>query len=267
MNCVARPQDSFVRMLAIPLPAESHMLLDEDYLSTFDEIVVIGDVHGCFDEMSSLMKKINKDDDNTKSRVLKIFVGDLVDKGPDSGKVVQYVMQNSDDCLSVRGNHENKVIKDYLKKNPRTDVRTTSSVAKDLNDDEIGFLMSLPYTISIPSMSVTIVHAGLIPGLALEENNVKNMTTMRNLVRDEQGNLVAVETHSPGKAWAEVWSGPQFVYFGHDSERRLQRCDFATGVDTGCVYGDKLTGMFIKGPRTARLVSVRAKRAYAKFTN
>ncbi len=59
---------------------------------------VIGDIHGCFDEFTKIIEGI----DRTKTRI--ILVGDLIDRGPDSEKVIDYVREHNIEC--VKGNHE-----------------------------------------------------------------------------------------------------------------------------------------------------------------
>ena len=62
---------------------------------------IIGDIHGCFDTFMALIKKLPKDAEI-------VLVGDLIDRGPKSKEVVQYVIDNKIDC--VRGNHEQMMI-------------------------------------------------------------------------------------------------------------------------------------------------------------
>ncbi|MBO5303419.1 MAG: metallophosphoesterase [Lachnospiraceae bacterium] len=73
---------------------------------------VIGDVHGCYDEMMALIKLIEENDNDAKI----IFVGDLIDRGPDVIKVLNWAMEHitSDGKYQgVRGNHEQMVIEWY----------------------------------------------------------------------------------------------------------------------------------------------------------
>ncbi|CAG2104933.1 unnamed protein product, partial [Medioppia subpectinata] len=86
-----------------------HQTLAKEFVDRFQEVVVIGDVHGCDDELIQLLDLIhNKNNNNSavntiekrknadNNRVLKLFVGDLVNKGPKSRQVLDYLMQNSD---------------------------------------------------------------------------------------------------------------------------------------------------------------------------
>ena len=100
-----------------------------------------------------------------------------------------------------------------------------------------------------------MLHAGAVPGVAFEKQTREHLTTMRSIGSDGQPTK-KIE----GRPWAAVWPGPEKIVFGHDAIRGLQRHRFATGLDTGCVYGRRLTALLLP---ERRLVSVEARRAYA----
>lgn len=134
-----------------------------------------------------------------------------------------------------------------------------------LKEDDFTFLQQLPYTISIPSKRALTVHAGLVPGVPLECQSLENLTHMRNITHEDYFSgrgLVGSSKADQGEAWASLWPGPDHVYFGHDARRGLQLWPFATGLDTGCLYGNVLTGVFI-GSDDPEFLVVRAKQAYA----
>ena len=90
------------------------------------------------------------------------------------------------------------------------------------------------------------------------------MVNMRNLLYGdyfEDGGIRATKSDQEGEPWAPNWRGPQFVYFGHDARRGLQQQEFCLGLDTGCVYGNQLTGILIKHGLN-KFIQIHSKAAY-----
>lgn len=205
----------------------------------------IGDVHGCNDELGALLKEARWTKDDRL-----VLVGDLVAKGPDSAGVVARAMELG--ALAVLGNHDAHLL----------DVRAGVSkkahhvaVAKTLSDAQWTWLDRLPLWLDFAELNVLVVHGGLVPGLELTQQPRHLLLNMRNL--DAEGN--GTPRLEAGVPWASRWPGPRHVVFGHDAVRGLQQHPFATGLDTGCVYGRQLTGLWWP---ERRLVSVPARRAY-----
>lgn len=199
---------------------------------------------------------------------MKIFVGDLVNKGPKNLQVLRYLEDNGDHCLSVRGNHDDFVLKFHGKwqqEPEKTLLEPRNAWIIELTNEDVNFLRNLPYTISLPTLKAIVVHAGLLPSVDLDHQTPLNMTKMRNvepLTTEEKQEYKASESTNEGLAWASVWPGPEHIYFGHDAVRRLQKLPHATGLDTGAVYGGQLTGTFISGPRQGELVQVPAQQVW-----
>ena len=101
------------------------------------------------------------------------------------------------------------------------------------------------------------MHAGLLPDLPLEEQDPYDLMNMRSILDDGTPS----RSYEEGTPWAAVWPGPRLVVFGHDALRGLQNRPHSVGLDTGCVYGGWLTGLWV--PRRD-LVSVPARGTYAQ---
>lgn len=260
---IYRPKPEKDNRYSIPFPKECHIELNEEDVKN-KILFVIGDVHGCFDELVELLDLAEKE--ATGNQILPIFVGDLINKGPKNVEVLRKV--RSMDAYVVRGNHEEVVLREILRQklDESYESQFKYNWAKELTDEVISYLQELPYTISIPSFNSIIVHAGLVPEVRLEDQDFRNMVSMRNL--EKHGDkLVAtskvfkedsLEPESP--PWGSVWKGPEHVYYGHDATRKLQIYARATGLDTGCVYGGELTGIFLNGPK--KIISVKARKIY-----
>ena len=144
----------------IPRPPNLHMILDDDFLSKFDNILIVGDTHGCFDELIDLLKLAQKaSEKQSNARILKLFVGDLVNKGPKSQQIIEYFMSyGKEDMFAVRGNHDERIIQEYMKfiKDKNISLYKEHEWIKQLDTEHIDFLISLPYTISLPKINSII---------------------------------------------------------------------------------------------------------------
>ena len=214
--------------------------------------VLVGDVHGCLDELEALLRLVGADP--TADEV--ILVGDLTAKGPDSQGVVQLCRER--DLRAVLGNHDAKVLS--LAQPNALDAPPTwsthQSVADSLRHADWAYLQALPLLLELPAENAIVVHGGLLPGVALAEQPRKFLLNLRSLTPDGQPSTRVKD----GVPWASRWPGPEHVVFGHDAVRGLQRHPHATGLDTGCVYGRRLTALVLP---ERKLVSVPAARTYA----
>eukprot|EP01119_Soliformovum_irregulare_P001046 TRINITY_DN10791_c0_g1_i1.p1 TRINITY_DN10791_c0_g1~~TRINITY_DN10791_c0_g1_i1.p1 ORF type:complete len:267 (+),score=53.97 TRINITY_DN10791_c0_g1_i1:83-802(+) len=215
--------------------------------------IVIGDVHGCLQELHQLLEKLGYDGTDRL-----IFVGDLVGKGPDGIKVVQFV-RSLPNTVVIRGNHEQFCI-DYRNNLKQGIVRgiipTHKEIVYDLDEDSWTWLENLPLSITLEEYNAIVVHAGMVPHLSLESNVAFDLLNIRNM-----HDKTPMKDASVGVPWASQWKGPMHIIFGHDSARGLQRWEFATGLDTGCCYGGKLTALILP---THELVSIDANQQYCQ---
>jgi hypothetical protein len=238
--------------------------------------IVVGDVHGCLDELRRLLAACGF---HRGDRL--VLAGDLVAKGPDSQGVVQLAREEG--AAAVVGNHDDHVLRVRaiargLVSPPAKGIRAEhQQVADALGPDDWAYLEAMPTFLRLgkegagaaagstdePTTTTTgaadtvVLHAGAVPGIPFEEQRREHLTTMRSI--DDAGNPTK---RIEGRPWAAVWPGPERIIFGHDAIRGLQRHRFATGLDTGCVYGRRLTALLLP---ERRLVSVDARRAYAQL--
>lgn len=244
----------------LPLPSVCHAEILPSVIKD-RAVFVIGDVHGCLDEVCELMDKARNVDIDT----IFVLVGDLTNKGPYNVGVVRKLREMGPGVYAVRGNHDESVLNQVrsYRGNPEYELPERYYWIKELNDDDIDYLSSLPYTISIPSLKAVVVHGGIVPGKPLELQKLNDLTNMRNIIDTgdvfESNGLVGYNKLDKGVAWIDMWPGPEHVYFGHDARRLLQRAAFATGLDTGCCYGGELTGVFINKCRQFLSVKSRQK--------
>lgn len=207
--------------------------------------LVVGDVHGCFDELMELV-----DATQNEEREI-ILVGDLVAKGPASVDVVRWAREHR--VRAVRGNHDEHCLV-YRRTGKLPKKETHREVCRTLREEDWEYLEALPLYLALESLGTIVVHAGLAPAIELAEQSPDDLMNMRSIRADGR-----VSRKLDGEPWAAQYPGPELVIFGHDAVRGLQEHPHAIGLDTGCVYGGRLTA--IRLPERT-FVSVAAKRVY-----
>lgn len=199
-----------------PDVASDHLRVD---LTEWAGVYVVGDVHGCADALDRLLSVLDVTGDD-----LVLFVGDLIRKGPDSGRVVRRI-RNADNMYSVRGNNEEKVLRGE---------KTVSS----LDADDLAWLRSLPVAISWDGG--LIVHGGVDPRKPLDEHTIDDLQNARSLSPD--GGY-------EGPFWYERYDRAPRIFFGHTVLAAPVETEWAVGLDTGCVYGGSLSAYDLRRGR------------------
>jgi diadenosine tetraphosphatase ApaH/serine/threonine PP2A family protein phosphatase len=207
--------------------------------------IVIGDIHGCYDELVALLDKVQA---GASDRI--IAVGDLIVKGERNREVLDFFMSDAR-CASVLGNHDRAILRYWRGKKKKLseqqeDCRRELESGRERYE---AYLASLPLTLDLGAHLV--VHAGVRPGVALADQSAKDLTNLRT--------LEGKRSSPKGTPWYEVYDGAQTILFGHWPAPVVRRGARAIGLDTGCVYGYELTAYIIE---TGEFVQVKAARPY-----
>jgi hypothetical protein len=231
--------------------------------------VIVGDVHGCARELDALLDRIAF---SLGDRL--VFVGDLIARGPDSLGVLDIARTTG--AVIVRGNHEEKILSWRAKKQshlrgigkrPDPLGRTHARVARSLRPIDWTLLATSPCFYDLPEHGARVVHAGILPNVPFEDQKRQTLMRIRNVSARgewlEKGN-------GGSELWGKLYAGPPHIVFGHNAMPDPQLHRWATGIDTACVYGGRLTAMVLdEGQRIPRgrdalgvLVSQPAARVY-----
>jgi hypothetical protein len=245
--------------------------------------IVFGDIHGMLDELRRLIDALKVEQEDRL-----VFLGDLIDKGPDSQGVVQFVRENGWKCL--KGNHEETALR-WLRHeekhaaNPK--YENPMKIGPDrfapwltLKPEDVAWLRTLPVTADLGGGTIA-VHAGFMPRIPIDKQEKNHILRLR-WVDDTTGKPVPMDRSPDGikvpegtHPWMEVWDGPQGVVYGHVVHTLdVPRVDirpggvraWCYGIDTGGVHGGRLTALVFADETSApQIVQVNADRVYVPF--
>jgi protein phosphatase len=227
---------------------------------------VIGDVHGCYDELAELLGRlgytVDADGGSARhpERRTAVFVGDLVDRGPATAAVLRLVMGMTAEGsgLSVTGNHEAKLLRALRGRNVTVSHGLAESLAQlaaeppEFTQRVAEFLDRLLGHLVFDDGKLVVAHAGLPEAM---HGRASAAVRAFALYGDTTG-----ETDSYGLPvrypWAEDYRGRAMVVYGHTPVPEPAWVNGTICLDTGCVFGGKLTAL--RYPER-ELVSVQAR--------
>ena len=231
---------------------------------------IIGDVHGCHDELLQLLEKLghrvlsNSKVELTAGRKL-VFVGDLVDRGPKVAPVLRLTRDliQEGKALCVLGNHDYKL---YRKLNGK-DVQISHGLGETLKQfegesteflEEVRtFLGNLPFQLLLDQGKLVVAHAGMKAAL---QGRVSDRVRAFALYGETTGEVDEYGLPIRGNWWKD-YEGKAFVVYGHTPVQNPAWINRCLCIDTGCVFGFSLTAL--RYPEM-ELVSVPAMKAYSE---
>jgi len=227
--------------------------------------IFIGDVHGCARELRDLLDKVGISGEDQV-----VFVGDLVARGPDTPDVLRVVREVA--ALCVRGNHEHRMIlANAARKGHQRGPRLGPShqaLLDELDEQDWAQLDELPLSLEFPDHGIRVVHAGVVPNVPFHAQQAWNLMHLRSLTSRGAGS----DRYSV-RSWAEDYKEEPHIVFGHNAQAGLQLHEFATGLDTACVYGGTLTALVLQdnqappppAERKDCIVAVKAHERYVDY--
>lgn len=199
--------------------------------------IVVGDIHGCCKELKQLISELIECKKYNPKKDRLIFLGDYIDRGDDPRGVIRYIrrlQEKYDNVIALMGNHEDMMIKysngdKYSGWEYNGYEKTLWSYAehkKELADD-YKWMKNLP--LYFEDEHRIYVHAGIEPGVPMENQKRETLLWVRdNFIYDCR-------------------DFSKRVIFGHtpDLSSAYKTIAGNIGIDTGCVFGGKLTALLI----------------------
>lgn len=236
------------------------------------KIDVIGDIHGCFDELCELFKALGyKREQNVfihPNGRIPVFLGDLTDRGPKSLPVIQLVYHmvvERNYAKYVPGNHCDKLYRYFLGNNVKIQHGLETTVEEYMNLDKQKQLqikqqfMKLYenaelYT-QLKEVNAIVAHAGIKQSLiGTHSKRTKTFVLYGDITgeKDEFGRPVR-------RDWAQNYTGDTWIVYGHTPVLKPRKINQTINIDTGCVFGNKLTAFQLPEETT---VSVPSKQPF-----
>lgn len=216
---------------------------------------IIGDIHGCYDEYSELVSKLGYEWSDGlpvhKEKRKLVFLGDLMDRGPESIKVMEHVYElvQNDLALYSPGNHCNKLYRYFLGRNVQIKHGLETTVAelnelsqeqrKAVRDHFCTLYENAPLYLHLENGKLVVAHAGIREDyVGQTHNKVKTFVLYGDITGETNPDGTPVR-----RGWAKKHSGKITIVYGHTPVEEVRHVQNTWNIDTGCVFGGKLSAL------------------------
>lgn len=216
-----------------------------------NELIVIGDVHGCAAELEDLLEKLSP---SPGARIL--LLGDLINRGPESHHAVRIARENGLRCLI--GNHEMRLLAYRKRRDPSILKSYDYETLQNLRSPDWDYLENLDSFYETDDSRFVCVHGGFLPGRPWRTQTARDVCHTKWIPPSE----IPPEMRRGKNSihWSELWEGPPTVIYGHTPDPEIRYSPHTLCIDTACVYGGYLTACRLPD---MEIVQVKARRAYA----
>jgi protein phosphatase len=271
----------YVHRLRSPEEVESAAILRQplwnDRRGETGPFDIIGDVHGCLDELLELLHQMGYEIHTSEKRGAvdydvrppegrkAVFVGDLVDRGPNTPGVLRLVMDmvEAERAICVPGNHDMKLLralrgrKVNLAHGLAESLEQLEQESEEFRERVVDFIAGLVSHYVLDGGKLVVAHAGMKERF---QGRASGRVRSFALYGDTTG-----ETDEFGlpvrQDWAREYRGPATVVYGHTPVPEALWLNQTMNIDTGCVFGGRLTAL--RYPER-EIVSVPARQEYAQ---
>jgi protein phosphatase len=220
------------------------------------QIDIIGDIHGCFEEFKELTAKLGYSWDSglpvhPSGRILG-FVGDLTDRGQASVRVIEAVYElvlQRKQALYAPGNHCNKLYRYFQGNNVQVTHGLETTVAeyqalpareqKKIRKKFIDLYEQSPLYHIADNGRLIIAHAGIRNDYIGKNNDKIKTFVLYGAItgaKHPDGTPVRLD-------WAQDYTGEPLIVYGHTPVKEARKVNHTYNIDTGCVFGGKLTAL------------------------
>jgi hypothetical protein len=211
--------------------------------------IIIGDPQGCLKETLTLLEKCKV----TPSDHV-IFVGDMVDRGPESGGCLDLAMRREalqGKPAAILGNHEDKHLyyRDLEDKgrDPKCVIPTHVATRKQLTAEHYQYMRRLPLYLRLPEYNAVVVHAGVFPGVAIENQSPHHLLHIQMINPPNRESKWPSKSPEGWTFWTHHWDGPERIIFGHSVFDKPLVTDKVVGIDGGGCFGMQLHALILPG--------------------
>ncbi|WP_106497954.1 bis(5'-nucleosyl)-tetraphosphatase PrpE [Lentibacillus sp. Marseille-P4043] len=232
------------------------------------KIDVIGDIHGCLEELHELFYALGYQKQNNifihPDGRLPVFLGDITDRGPHSIDVIRLVSEmvlQQQKAKYVPGNHCNKLYRYFLGNNVMQKHGLETTVAeylaldtKDQTHIKRQFMTlyeKAPLYLEITEVQAIVAHAGIKESfIGRTDKKVKSFV----LYGDTTGEFYP-DGRPVRRDWAKHYHGDRWIVYGHTPVKKPRKVHKTINIDTGCVFGNALTAFRLPEEETVSVPS------------